>query len=88
MKNPNNKAAYWMLSGEGELGTWERVVTTPLGIKRRLTKERCGDDRWARAYGDIYETQDGQIVGHDIEYGVPRCLPDEACQDIMKPANA
>jgi hypothetical protein len=36
-------------SGEGEIGTVERKVATERGIKRILTVERCGGDRWARA---------------------------------------
>lgn len=41
---------YTILSGEGEQGTREYVNLTPIGLKRRLTAERCGGDRWARAY--------------------------------------
>lgn len=63
-----NKKIYWMISGEGERGTWERVVTTERGIKLRLTRERCGGDRWARAYGDIFETDNGK-AGYDVETG-------------------
>jgi hypothetical protein len=42
------RQTYKITSGEGTgQGTTEIVVTTDLGIKRRLAKERCGGDRWA-----------------------------------------
>ena len=63
-----DKKTYWVISGEGERGTLERVVTTERGIKLRLTRERCGGDRWAHAYGDVRETESG-FVGIDIETG-------------------
>lgn len=40
----------WVIwSGEGERGTKEIKLATETGIKRILTKERCGGDRWAYA---------------------------------------
>ena len=38
-------------SGEGETGTFERHTgrSTLRAINRRLTRERCNDDRWALA---------------------------------------
>ena len=41
-----------ILSGEGETGTFERHTGKPtmLAINRRLARERCGGDRWARAF--------------------------------------
>ena len=77
-----NNQIYWLVSGEGESGTWERVETTPRGIKLRLTRERCGGDRWARAYESPYETVDGCVGGHDVEDGAPSTLPEEARADI------
>ena len=44
------RQSYTILSGEGEQGTREYVNLTPIGLKRRLTAERCGGCRWARAY--------------------------------------
>lgn len=40
-----------IVSGEGENGTIEQYEgkRTERAIKMRLTKERCGGDRWARA---------------------------------------
>jgi hypothetical protein len=37
-----------IFSGEGERGTWEvyNGKDTVRAIKMRLTKERCGGDRW------------------------------------------
>lgn len=53
-----------IVSGEGEVGTTEiyNGKRTLRAIKMRLTKERCGGDRWAKAkvfshsngYGDVY----------------------------------
>ena len=40
----------WVVwSGEGECGTKEIKTATLRGIKRILTAERCGGDRWAWA---------------------------------------
>ena len=77
------KNVYWLISGEGETGTWERVVTTARGIKLRLTRERCGGDRWARAYESPYATTDGGVAGHDVEDGSPSPLPEEARTDVV-----
>lgn len=63
-----NKKVYWIKSGEGEIGTWTRKVATERGILRILVRERCGGDRWARAYGDICCTEHGQ-AGYDVETG-------------------
>ena len=77
-----NNRIYWLVSGEGDNGTWDRVETTPRGIKMRLTRERCGGDRWARAYELPYETADGCVAGYDVEDGLPSTLPEEARADI------
>ncbi len=45
------KEKYLIFSGEGEYGTWELTnPITAIGLKRRLTAERCNGDRWAHAY--------------------------------------
>ena len=44
-----NKKNWSICSGEGEIGTQETKYATEIGIKRILTRERCGGDRWARA---------------------------------------
>lgn len=42
---------YIVVSGEGDgNGTIEAAMLTEIGAKRRLTRERAGGDRWARAY--------------------------------------
>lgn len=53
-----------IISGEGERGTVEPYTgkRTMRAIKMRLTKERCGGERWAHAsvyshtndYGDVF----------------------------------
>ena len=62
------KNVYWIISGEGERGTWERKIATERGILRILSRERCGGDRWAEAYREIRETDTG-LIGIDIETG-------------------
>ena len=62
------KNVYWINSGEGEIGKWERKLATERGILRILSRERCGGERWAHADGDIRETESG-LVGIDIETG-------------------
>lgn len=48
MKTQSKKQWYTIYSGEGcGEGTAEKVYLTVIGLKRRLTKERCGGDRWA-----------------------------------------
>ncbi len=48
----SKRQIYKIISGEGAgEGTIETTgPLTDVGIKRRLTRERCGGDRWARAY--------------------------------------
>ena len=61
---------YYVLSGEGDRGVWERVHATERGIKTRLRRERCGGDRWAHAVrltGQDVLSGDG--IGEDIETG-------------------
>lgn len=50
-----------IVSGEGEIGTIESYngKRTLRAIKMRLTKERCGGDRWAKA----------KVFSHSNEYG-------------------
>jgi len=48
-----------IVSGEGENGTAQDYtgVKTVRAIKRRLNRERCGGDRWARV-----DTDDGMAL--------------------------
>jgi hypothetical protein len=49
MKKQNEEAIY-LISGEGENGTKELYTgaRTQRAMRARLTKERCGGDRWAK----------------------------------------
>lgn len=49
-KTPSPRQTYTITSGEGTgQGKTETVRLTEIGLKRRLTKERCNGDRWAFA---------------------------------------
>lgn len=65
---------FYVLSGEGERGTWRKVWSTRRGIKSLLKRERCGGDRWAHAYGDECFTETGDLVGCDVETGEYRLV--------------
>ncbi len=65
------KRKHYVHSGEGNEGTWRRVYATDRGIKRILTRERCGGDRWARAYT---LAMGAAFVGVDTETGEARDL--------------
>lgn len=69
-KHPDRKT-YWIASGEGERGKWNKHIVTLAGAKRIATRERCGGDRWARIYEEIPETETTrayiiEIDGDDI----------------------
>lgn len=77
------KQTYYVLSGEGENGTWEVVETSD--IKRLLKKERCGGDRWAKAYkkSDCHYTADGfGVVGVNVETGHADFIAGDAEDDF------
>ncbi len=74
---PTEKKTYWILSGEGEEGTWGKHIATLTGIKRIATKERCGGDRWARIWEEIPETETTEAHICDIDNGDMRDVPDE-----------
>jgi hypothetical protein len=59
-QNLPKRAKYTILSGEGEVGTSRVVTCTPSGLKRIITKEVCGGDRWAMAFEG--EPSEGQSV--------------------------
>lgn len=75
------KKTYYIISGEGEKGKWERHHVTERKI---LNLERCGGDRFARAYTDLAETKYGEIVGYDIETGEEKIIPDATQEDLKK----
>ena len=74
---PTEKKTYWILSGEGEEGTWEKHIATLTGIKRIATKERCNGDRFARIWEEIHETETTNAHIYDIDNGDMRDVPDE-----------
>lgn len=77
------KETYYVLSGEAESGTWEVVETND--IKRLLKKERCGGDRWAKAYrkADCFVTVDGyHVAGYNAETFACGFIGGEAEEDF------
>lgn len=67
------KHEYRIISGEGAgPGTIETAWLTDIGVKRRLTRERCNGDRWARAF---YRIASGLLVFVDFETGEARAFP-------------
>ena len=59
-----------ILSGEGEVGTWERHTGkgTLTAIRRRLNRERCNGDRWASVWvpaGEGYEDDAYMEINED-----------------------
>jgi len=74
---PTEKKTFWILSGEGENGTWEKHTATLTGIKRIATKERCNGDRWARIWEEIPETDTTEAHICSIDDGEMRDVPDE-----------
>ena len=77
-----SKREYMILSGEGTgEGTLERTnPMTETGIKRRLTRERCGGDRWANAYyrsaRNYRSVKKYSGVWIDVETGEARIIPE------------
>jgi hypothetical protein len=65
-------------SGEGENGTTEVFAgkRTERAVKLRLTRERCGGDRWARAAVFMREVGDGAAIGMNVETGTEDYFPD------------
>lgn len=76
------KKIYWVISGEGEVGTWERHEATADGIRKILTRERCGGDRWARAYANLRLTKFGDVAGDDVETDEEGFVTNEARSDV------
>jgi hypothetical protein len=65
----------WVIwSGEGERGHKEIKQATDTGIRRILTRERCGGDRWAYAAehtgDDLYDCCQMVKERHVIREGV------------------
>lgn len=68
IEDKNNKIQ--IFSGEGDYGSFELFTgkRTMRAIKMRLTKERCGGDRWARAL--VYShSNDHYDIYYNLETG-------------------
>ena len=67
-----------ILSGEGEIGTYELYEDrkSPKVIRDRLEKERCGGDRWAQAFIYSHDSKHGPVY-IDFESGEQRHISDE-----------
>lgn len=68
-----------ILSGEGSRGTWERYngARAARAIRARLTRERAGGDRWARAYVYVGRDADGAPICRQLDGDDVRCWPDD-----------
>ena len=67
---------YYILSGEGEYGTWAGpYTTTGRGIRARLTRERAGGDRWASAWELCPATATSVSYVRDIDGSDRRDVP-------------
>lgn len=75
---------YYVLSGEGEVGNWKKIKIS--NIAKTLEQERCNGDRWAFAYGDIYETQNCEFAGHNVETGELKIIPTEIIESAATEA--
>lgn len=58
-----------ILSGEGERGTWTayKGTRTARAVRARLTRERCGGDRTARAYVYVGRNAGGEPIAHELD---------------------
>lgn len=76
----DNNGQILILSGEGSQGTFEKFTgkRTGLAIERKLAKERCGGDRWARAYIYLHESETGPVY-MDMVSGEMRNIDEEDC---------
>ena len=58
-----------IISGEGDQGTIKSYdgKDSPRAIRARLTRDRCGGDRWARAYRLDHVTSDYTGIYYEID---------------------
>lgn len=75
MKNELNRVV--IISGEGEIGIIEPHTGRPTkrAVMARLTRERCGGDRWAKAIAYVdgsegFDVETGEPVGWIREYDI------------------
>ncbi|MGD9938604.1 MAG: hypothetical protein AB7T74_02260 [Clostridia bacterium] len=59
-----------IFSGEGDQGAWERYFgsRTEKSIRSKLSRERCGGDRWASAWIELDGLEDAGYPGAPV-YG-------------------
>ena len=75
------RATYYLLSGEGELGTWAGPFhTTERGARQRAARERCHGDRWCRVFARQPETRTCRAYVVDIDNSDVREVPQEAAR--------
>ena len=68
---------YYLLSGEGETGTWSGPFeTTGRAIRMRAKKEECGGDRWCRIFELYPETDERIACVIDIDNDDMRDVPE------------
>ena len=71
------KKTYYLLSGEGEGGTWSGpFVTTGRAIRMRAKKEECGGDRWCSIWELSPETDERIACVVNIDNDDMRDVPD------------
>ena len=71
------KKTYYLLSGEGENGTWEGpFITTGRAIRMRAKKEECGGDRWCSIWELSPETDERIACVVCLDDGDMRDVPD------------
>ncbi len=76
---------YFLLSGEGDYGTWEIIETN--NIFEILDEERCNGDKWAHAYQVItarYNSKWECIDAIDYETGEIKPIYDPKIIEFMK----
>jgi len=70
-----DKSTYYLLSGEGEAGTWTGpYLTTERGARMRASRERRGG-RWCRAWQLCPETASMRACVQDVDNGDLRDVP-------------
>lgn len=74
--NEREYSFYYILSGEGDIGTWTGPIpATKSGIQQRARRKRCGGARWAKVFEVIPESE--TVIAHliDIVTGDLRDIP-------------
>ena len=79
LNSPADEHPIHIVSGEGNCGTVEIYTgkRSDRAIKMRLTRERCGGDRWARAMIYMHTSADGADVGMDCTDGTVGYFPND-----------